>query len=155
VQLLNTAVWLRRSSFNRKWHFIHWNIGNLCLFLTLPLLRCNQKSQMILFSNFMSVTAQISIFAYIAALTPLHGIIAIFVVVVIQIGIFCSQFASPGFSYYDGFIVINKVLIPTLLVLVLGFLAGLKELSAKKRIKTNKPVPTSSIVIEETDKSVI
>ena len=90
IQALNMAAWLRRTSFDKKWHFIHWNIGNLCLFLTMPLLRSFLKSQLILYVDFMSVTSQVCIFAYIAALTPLHGIIAVFTVVVIQIGIFSS-----------------------------------------------------------------
>jgi len=70
-----------------------------------------------------SVTAQICIFAYIAALTTLHGIIAVFTVVAIQIGILCSHYPDGSFSGYDVFILINNVLVPTLLVLVLGYLA--------------------------------
>jgi hypothetical protein len=84
IQVSNTVAWMCRSSFNKKWHFIHWNISNFSLLLSLPLLGCKTQAQLFMVSlDFVSVTAQLGIFAYFMALTPLHAIVVIFSFVVI------------------------------------------------------------------------
>ena len=108
IQVINTAVWVCRSSFSKKWHFIQWNIGNLSLLLALPLFGCKSESQLLMESlDFISVTAQLGIFAYFVALTPLHSIITLFTVVIVQISIFCSQNFAKNLSAFNVFVVIN------------------------------------------------
>ena len=84
---MNLGFWLRRASYTKKWHLIHYVVSNALLLVNVPPVLCDPilKPAAVLYFS-MSYTSQVFVFAKVTALTNLHMAIVWALALLMQFG---------------------------------------------------------------------
>lgn len=140
LMVINTLVWLRRESFGKRAHFIHWIVGNVGLFLTLTWVKSELKSELVIFMECAGFVFQIGIFSYITALMPLHGITVTVVAVIMElISIVYGDNKGQIKSAYQCFVIACNFLVPVALALAVTFCDRGKTVKPKAAATKKQP----------------
>lgn len=127
IQIINSVLWMRRSSFSRVAHIYHYIITVTMLILQLPLFDSQsmmQECARYLYSA--TILAMIATFAWAAALTTMHFAITVTLSVLIQVP-FLMHLSESELALYDIFVSLNSVFVALAIFIAFSFLKIRRE----------------------------